>query len=83
MKEKLPTEIRLHIIPLPTHDPMCDVKVKCPICDEEMLPFTVEPRDTEKPVMKTICSFRMCPRCGSHFSFSHEAQEIIWKRVNK
>ena len=83
VKQKLPSEIKPSIIPLPTHDPLCDVKVKCPVCDELMLPFTVEPQDKEKPVRSTVCAFRMCPTCRSSFSFSSEAQEIIWKTAHK
>ena len=82
-EKKLPLEIKPTIIPLPRHDPLCDVKVKCPICDELMLPYTIEPEDKQKVVRNTTCSFRMCPNCRSHFCFSREAQDIVWRLANK
>ena len=80
---KLPKEIRPYIIPLPSHDPVCDIKVKCPVCDEWMEPFTIDPRHKGKPVLRHPYHFRTCPTCNSSFSFSSEAQKIIWKTVHK
>ena len=80
---KLPIEIRPTVIPLPVHNPLCEIKVKCPVCDELMLPYTVEPCDKLKPVMRAPCWFRMCPRCRSTFSFPEEAQQIVWKEAHK
>lgn len=83
MPRKLQEEIRPTIIPLPTHDPLCDFKVKCPVCDELMLPYSIEPRNKEKPVLGAPCSFRTCPTCRSTFDFSEEAKQIIWKRAHR
>ena len=83
MEKKLPLEIRPTITSLPKDDKLCDFKVTCPVCDELMLPYTFAPDYKEKPVLATPCSFRSCPKCGSTFQFSKEAQQVVWERAHR
>ena len=68
-KRRLPREIRPTIIPLAKHDPISDVKVKCPVCDELMLSFLVDSSCKGHEVMNFGCSFRMCPKCSAKLLF--------------
>lgn len=79
-KVKLPSEIKPWMLSTSADAPICDVKVKCPVCNELMLPQTLHP--TKGP-MKTPCNFRTCLTCGSNFTFSIEARKIVWQKTHQ
>ena len=76
--KKSPRGVRPDIIPSPIPIHNLVTELMCPVCNDWMIPYTVELEDKGKPVRSALSSFR-CPTCKSTFNFSSEAEKIVEK----